>query len=105
MRQADGPRVPVGSRDLDSLALDYRLIYNRDWFMVAENDRDETVAMAITIPDINQVYKKMRGRLLPLGWWYYLRRKRIITRMRVGFLGVLTVGFIYEWCKGALDWE
>jgi NADH-quinone oxidoreductase subunit A len=23
----------------------------------------------------------------------------------VGFLGVLTVGFIYEWRKGALDWE
>src|ERR1700744_1326955 len=23
----------------------------------------------------------------------------------VVFLGVLTVGFIYEWCKGALDWE
>ena len=23
----------------------------------------------------------------------------------VGFLSVLTVGFIYEWCKGALDWE
>ncbi|TCH97013.1 NADH-quinone oxidoreductase subunit A [Roseococcus sp. SYP-B2431] len=23
----------------------------------------------------------------------------------MGFLGVLTVGFIYEWRKGALDWE
>ena len=23
----------------------------------------------------------------------------------VGFLAVLTVGFVYEWCKGALDWE
>jgi len=23
----------------------------------------------------------------------------------VAFLGVLTVGFIYEWRKGALDWE
>ena len=23
----------------------------------------------------------------------------------VGFLGVLTVGFAYEWCKGALEWE
>ena len=23
----------------------------------------------------------------------------------MAFLGVLTVGFIYEWCKGALDWE
>jgi NADH-quinone oxidoreductase subunit A len=21
------------------------------------------------------------------------------------FLGVLTIGFIYEWCKGALEWE
>jgi GNAT superfamily N-acetyltransferase len=81
--------VPYSKEDLDSLALDYRLVYNRDWFMIAENDRHETIAMAITIPDINQVYKKMKGRLLPLGWWYYLRRKRIIDRMRVGFLGVL----------------
>ncbi|HET6236976.1 MAG TPA: NADH-quinone oxidoreductase subunit A [Acetobacteraceae bacterium] len=23
----------------------------------------------------------------------------------VGFLAVLTVGFAYEWCKGALEWE
>ena len=23
----------------------------------------------------------------------------------MGFLGVLTIGFIYEWKKGALDWE
>jgi len=23
----------------------------------------------------------------------------------MGFLGVLTIGFIYEWRKGALDWE
>ena len=23
----------------------------------------------------------------------------------VGFLGVLTVGFVYEWRKGALEWE
>jgi NADH-quinone oxidoreductase subunit A len=23
----------------------------------------------------------------------------------LGFLGVLTVGFVYEWSKGALEWE
>ena len=23
----------------------------------------------------------------------------------LAFLGVLTIGFIYEWCKGALEWE
>jgi GNAT superfamily N-acetyltransferase len=47
------------------------------------------VAIAITVPDLNQVLKKMRGRLLPLGWWYFLNRSRIIERVRVGFLGVL----------------
>jgi NADH-quinone oxidoreductase subunit A len=31
------------------------------------------------------------------GWFGFLSM--------VAFLGVLTVGFIYEWCKGALDWE
>ena len=28
---------------------------------------------------------------------------RLLSMM--GFLGVLTVGFVYEWRKGALDWE
>jgi NADH-quinone oxidoreductase subunit A len=23
----------------------------------------------------------------------------------IAFLAVLTVGFVYEWCKGALEWE
>jgi len=34
------------------------------------------------------------GNIGPLGFW----------SMMV-FLGVLTVGFIYEWKKGALDWD
>jgi GNAT superfamily N-acetyltransferase len=80
--------VPYSKEDLDGYALDLQLVYDRDWFMIAENDA-ETVAVAITVPDINQVLKKMRGRLFPLGWWYYLNKRRIISRVRVGFLGVL----------------
>jgi hypothetical protein len=80
--------VPLSKEDLDEMSLNYQLVFDRDWFMIAENDT-ETVAAAITIPDINQVLKKMRGRLLPLGWWYYLNKRRIIDRLRVGFLGVL----------------
>ena len=30
----------------------------------------------------------MNGRLLPFGWWHFLRKSRIIDRVRVGFLGV-----------------
>jgi len=77
--------VPLSEEDLDEMALNYQLVFDGDWFMVAENET-ETVAAAITIPDINQVLKKMRGRLLPLGWWYYLNKYKIIDRLRVGFL-------------------
>jgi GNAT superfamily N-acetyltransferase len=79
---------PYDDHDLADMAINYRLIFDKRWFMLAENDK-EVVAAAITIPDINQVFKKMKGRLLPLGWWHYLNRKRIIDRARVGFLGVL----------------
>jgi GNAT superfamily N-acetyltransferase len=80
--------VPYGKADLDELARAYQLVYSRDWFMVAELD-GETVAMAISVPDINQVLKKMKGRLLPFGWWHFLNRNRIMDAVRVGFLGVL----------------
>ena len=79
--------VPYDSGDLDQYALELQLVYDKDWFMIAEVG-DEAVAMAITIPDINQVLKDMNGRLFPLGWWRYLRKSASITRVRVGFLGV-----------------
>ena len=34
------------------------------------------------------------GEIGVLGFW-----------SRVGFLGILTIGFIYEWRRGALEWE
>jgi GNAT superfamily N-acetyltransferase len=80
--------VPYSKADLDAYTIDMQLVYSRDWFMVAEAD-GQTIAMAITIPDVHQIYKKMQGRLLPFGWWHYLNRGRIIDRLRVGFLGVL----------------
>jgi GNAT superfamily N-acetyltransferase len=80
--------VPYSKADLDAYAVDLQLVYDRDWFMIAEQD-GKTIAMAITIPDINQVYQRMHGRLLPFGWFHYLNRGRVIDRVRVGFLGVL----------------
>lgn len=80
--------VPYSKADLDAYAIDMQLVFDRNWYMIAEQD-SQTIAMAITIPDINQVYQKMQGRLLPLGWFHYLNRARITDRVRIGFLGVL----------------
>jgi GNAT superfamily N-acetyltransferase len=80
--------VPYSKADLDAYALDMQLVFDRDWFMVAESAEGEPVGVAITVPDVNQVLATMGGRLLPLGWWKYLRKSRVIDQCRVGFLGV-----------------
>jgi GNAT superfamily N-acetyltransferase len=81
--------VPYSKKDLDAYTLDMHLAFDKNWFMIAEReDTGEVVGMAITVPDLNQVLAKMKGRLLPLGWWHFLNKGKITDRVRVGFLGV-----------------
>ena len=79
---------PYSKKDLDAYAQEMQLVFDQHWFMVAETPEGDTAAVAITIPDVNQVLAKMKGRLLPLGWWHFLRKGSTIDRVRVGFLGV-----------------
>ena len=81
--------VPFSKKDLDAYAQELHLAFDKHWAFIAEReDTGEVVGMAMTFPDINQVLAKMRGKLLPLGWWYFLRKGKITDRVRVGFLGV-----------------
>ena len=54
---------PYDKKDLDAYAQEMHLVFDPAWFMVAERISDgETAAVAITVPDINQVLKRMKGR-------------------------------------------
>ncbi|RME27754.1 MAG: GNAT family N-acetyltransferase [Deltaproteobacteria bacterium] len=59
---------------------------------VVEHDKGdgtrEPVAFSLTLPDFNQVVKPMNGRILPIGWWYYLTRRSKVDQIRVFTLGV-----------------
>ena len=80
--------TPYTKKTLGFLAGELQLVFDADWMMVAEAPDGDTAAVAITTPDINQVLRRMNGRLLPFGWWHFLRRHKIMDRVRVGFLGV-----------------
>jgi GNAT superfamily N-acetyltransferase len=80
--------VPYSDNDLKHYAEELQLVYDRNWFMAAQHD-GETIGIAITVPDVNQLLKVMNGKVFPLGWYTFLfRRKKLIDRVRVGFLGV-----------------
>ncbi len=81
--------VPYTSQDKLELWLDYQLVFASEWFMIVEDPEGELVAMAVTIPDPNQFQPKMKGRMLPFGWFYLVFQRHFIDRVRVGFLGVM----------------
>lgn len=75
--------------EMRQLAADLRPVLDPELILFAEA-AGRVVACAVAIPDLNQVLKKMGGRLFPLGLIHFLRRKQTVTRARVLLLGVLS---------------
>ena len=80
--------TPYSKADLDAYWFDQQLIFSKDWYMVAEVD-GEVAGVAITVPDVAQIYQRMKGHIFPLGWVWYVLRWFVMDRIRVGFLGVM----------------
>lgn len=77
----------LSEAEFDKLAEGLKEMLDPRLAFVAEVD-GEPAAIAITLPDYNQVIKPMRGKLLPFGWWYWLTRAKRFDRLRVFILGV-----------------
>jgi hypothetical protein len=79
--------VPPTEAEVEFHAGLLKQVIDERWAFVAERE-GETVGVALTLPDINQVMATMGGRLLPLGWLKFLRGRPRIDRVRVLALGV-----------------
>jgi hypothetical protein len=80
--------VPPTDAEIRQLAVEMKPVADPELIVFAElNGRP--VACAVTIPDFNQVLKRMRGNLLPLGVFHFFRRRSIIDRARMLILGVV----------------
>jgi GNAT superfamily N-acetyltransferase len=80
--------VPITDAEAKFQAKNLKPVLDESWTFIAERD-GEVLGAALTLPDINQVLKKMNGRLFPTGWWHFLTGRRKIDRVRVFALGVL----------------
>ncbi len=80
--------VPPTDAEIRQLAVDLKPILDPDLLLFAEV-HGRPVACAVSIPDANQMLKKMNGRLLPFGVYHFLKRRSITTNVRTLLLGVL----------------
>jgi GNAT superfamily N-acetyltransferase len=79
--------TPLTEKEVRHYAKSLKPLLDEHWAFIAEKD-GETIGAALTLPDYNQVFKHMNGRLLPFGWAKFLWYKRKIDRVRVFALGV-----------------
>ncbi len=89
--------APVSEEEFDYLVKELKLIIDVDFAHIAEVD-GEPVAFSISLPDMNQVFKKMGGRLFPFGIFKLLYHKNKIRQIRTALMGVLP-----EWQGKGID--
>jgi hypothetical protein len=80
--------VPPTDAEIKELAHALRPIVDPELVLFAEL-HGEPVACAVGLPDLNQLLKKLGGRILPFGPFFFPLRRRIITRARILMLGVM----------------
>jgi GNAT superfamily N-acetyltransferase len=79
--------VPLTDAELEYYAKELKPLLDENWAWIAEKD-GEVVGAALTIPDYNQILRRVNGRLLPFGWIQFLRARHEIDSVRVFALGV-----------------
>ncbi len=80
--------IPLSAEEFDTLASDLKTIVDNDFAHIAEIN-GEPVGFSVALPDYNQIFRKMNGRLLPFGIFKILWNKRKINKIRTALMGVL----------------
>ncbi len=82
--------VPFTDREIAYAGKKFKPIVREDLIMIAEYE-GQPVAFMMTLPDMNEVLKPMRGKLFPFGWIKLLAwlRKPKVRTMRVPLMGVV----------------
>jgi GNAT superfamily N-acetyltransferase len=80
--------VPMDEAEFLSFANDLKQIIDPDLVLFAEAD-GQPIGISITLPDVNQVLRRINERLFPLGWLKFLWYRRRIDVASIKILGIL----------------
>ncbi len=79
--------VPMTRREFIHMAKELKPLADPDLLILARYD-GQPAGFILSIPDINRVLHKIRGKLFPFGWLRFLRGLRKLKRFRVLTLGI-----------------
>ena len=80
--------VKYTDAEFDNLASELKLVVDPDLVLFVEME-GETAGIALCLPDVNQIFKRAHGRLIPDGILAFLNRKKIVNQLRLVILGIV----------------
>jgi GNAT superfamily N-acetyltransferase len=80
--------IPMSEAEIDAAAADLKPLINPDFVFFAEIE-GRPIGMVLAMPDYNQIFRTMKGRLFPLQFLKLYTQKKKITWARVIALGVI----------------
>lgn len=89
--------VPMTDEEINAMAKDLKLLVDPELVLFGEIN-GEVVGFSLTMPDYNQIFKKLNGRLFPFGFIKLFTEKKNITWCRI-----LTLGIIPKYQKKGID--
>jgi len=79
---------PITDEEVKALARDLKPVIRPECVLFARNAEGVDVGFALSIPDINVILKKTKGRMLPFGWARFVWELPRLRRYRMFALGV-----------------
>jgi hypothetical protein len=89
--------VPLTDKEIDAMAKDLKQLAEPSLVLFG-HIKDNLVGFALTLPDYNQIFINMNGRLFPFNFLKMFTQKKKMTWSRI-----LTLGIIPEFQKKGLD--
>ena len=68
--------VPLTEKEINVYIKEYFPFINLDFACFVVDKDDNLVAFGLSIPDLNEAYKKANGHLFPFGWYHILKALR-----------------------------
>ncbi|WP_312900731.1 GNAT family N-acetyltransferase [Chryseobacterium taichungense] len=80
--------TPISDEQRKTYKEKYFKLINKDYIVCVADDADQLVAFAITMPSYSIALQKSGGKLLPFGWWHFLKAGKKNDRANFYLIGI-----------------
>jgi len=80
--------TPISDEQRKTYKEKYFKLINKDYIVCVADDADQLIAFAITMPSYSTALQKSGGKLLPFGWWHFLKAGKKNDRANFYLIGI-----------------